>query len=326
MAAFDTGQYPFDKPWAKPPQIPENMPRNLTLGSKEHPLFLFCLCYHMRGGIDSITAIKSLAKLYETKPEIFVPENGMNRDPQEITGFLREVGLGFQSREIGRAWVENFKMLVRYWDSSPVKLLEGVETYEEACERIRNKLVKKNRIENKNSGFLGFQEKMVSMLIHFLMEAGFIDSFHFPPPVDFHVLRTMFGHEILLIEEWDKDNYNKKTLSLIRELLSGYLLKYNVNPLRLCEAMWIISRTLCSQHPGNISNVGDYEARKTTIKPIDITWNRSQVNSYFRTCGSCPIERTCKFNIPSAYYYITGNIVIRGTRQKPPQEFLIFES
>ena len=64
MAAFDTGQYPFDKPWAKPPQIPENMPRNLTLGSKEHALFLFCLCYHMRGGIDSITAIKSLAKLY----------------------------------------------------------------------------------------------------------------------------------------------------------------------------------------------------------------------------------------------------------------------
>jgi hypothetical protein len=325
MVAFNSRRYPFDQSWARPPHIAENMPKNLTLCSKEHALFLFCLCYYMRGGIDSVTATRALSRLHETRPEIFIPENGMRQDPKDITGFLQGVGLGFQSKQIGNYWVNNFRTLFQHWQSSPVIILDGVQTYEEACERIQNKLTKTNRLADKNSGFFGFQKKMVSMLIYFLTDTGFIDPFHFPPPVDFHVLRTIFGHEILILEDKSESAYNKETLALVRGLLSDYSLKHNISPLRLSEAMWIISRTLCNQHPGNISKVGDYEARKTSIRAIDVTWSRSQIDSYTRACGPCPIERTCRFNIPSAYYYITGAIVIRGIRQKPPQGFFAFD-
>jgi len=106
MAAFNNGQYPYNQPWARAPQIPENLPKNLILGSSEHAVFLFCLCYHMRGGIDSETATKSLAKLYDARPEIFIPEKGMEQRPETITKYLQEVGLGFQSKEIGKKLVK----------------------------------------------------------------------------------------------------------------------------------------------------------------------------------------------------------------------------
>ncbi len=326
MAAFNSGRYPFNMPWAKAPQIPQNMPKNLTLGSPKHALFLFCLCYYMRGLIDSKTAVKLLAKLYENKPEIFIPEKAIEEGPKEITELLRAVGLGVNSKEIGKSWVKNFEMLIRYWEGSPVKLFEGVGTYEEACLRIRNKRIKNNRLDNSSAGFLGFQEKMVSMLIYFLLDAGFVDQFHFPPPVDFHVLRIMFSHEILILEENENGHNYKKVTDRVREILSNYIIKYNASPLKMCEAMWVISRTLCEQHPGNKSNIGDYKARRTEVSPIKITWNRAQVNSYFRTCASCPIEGTCKYNIPSANYYRHGRIMIRGERQKPPQGFLVLEN
>lgn len=324
MSAFDNGQYPFDKLWARTPQIPENMPKNLILSSREHALFLFCLCYYMRGLIDSITAIKLLAKLYENEPDIFIPEKAAQKNPREITELLKAAGLGVRSEEIGRFWIENFKMLIRHWNGNPIKLLEGVKTYEEACERIKNKSIKKNRLENQNSGFFGFQEKMVSMLIYFLVDAGFVDPFHFPPPVDFHVLRIMFSHEILILDDDENGSGYKKITDRARELLSCYILKHGICPLKMCEGMWIISRTLCEQHPGNSSNMGKRRGRKTEIKPILITWNKSQKNSYFRSCGFCPIEETCKYNIPSANYYNQGKITIRSVRQKPPQEFIKF--
>lgn len=324
MAAFDIRRYPFDRPWAQPPQIPENMPKNLKLGSSEHALFLFCLCYYMRGLINSETAIKLLAKVYENKPEMFIPEKAIEKDPKEIAELLQTVGLGVRSEEIGRFWVENFKMLIRHWGGSPVKLFEGVETYEEACERITNKKIKKNRLEKKYAGFFGFQEKMASMLIYFLLDAGFIDPFHFPPPVDFHVLRIMFSHEIFILEGENGSDY-KKITDCVRELLSDYIRKCNANLLKMCEGMWIISRMLCERHPGNSSKIGKRKDRKTEIKAIPVIWNKSQRNSYFLSCGSCPIEKTCRYNIPSADYYSHAKIIIRGERQKPPQTSFLFE-
>lgn len=259
LAALNAGQYPFNKQRIQMPHQKKNLPKNLIVSSTEHALFLFCLCYYMRGGIDSDTAARALAKLYENIPEIFVPKNGMSENPKKITELLQKVGLGFQSRRIGSYWVENFRLLFTYWDSNPTRLMEDIQTYDDACYRIKNKHLKKDCFANKNSGFFGFQEKMVSMLIYFLTDSGLIKPIHFPPPIDFHVLRIMFAHEILVMENGDRHNYNEKTLALIRHILSEYSQKNCIDPLHLSEVMWIVSRTLCSQHPGNTSNIGKYE-------------------------------------------------------------------
>ncbi|OGM91168.1 hypothetical protein A2755_02045 [Candidatus Wolfebacteria bacterium RIFCSPHIGHO2_01_FULL_48_22] len=90
-----------------------------------------------------------------------------------------------------------------------------------------------------------------------------------------------------------------------------------------CDALWILSRTLCRRHPGNNSHHGEYKARKTELIPRKVAWDKtSQRRTYFETCGKCPVQATCEFNVPSAEYYRRGVLQKRGKREKPPDLFV----
>jgi len=66
------------------------------------------------------------------------------------------------------------------------------------------------------------------------------------------------------------------------------------------------------------------DGRKTEIQPEKNHWGSKQTSAYMRSCASCPIEKYCTFLIPSAYYYVSGVIKIRGLRDKPTNKFLPF--
>lgn len=312
LEAFLSNKYPYNLPNATPPQVLRNLPKTLTAGTREHALFLFCLCYYMRGGIKSRMATKRLSGLYDTDPAMFLPEERKSFSPSSISGALKKIGLGFNADEIGKMWFNNLGRLADLYGGNPVNIFNGISTYEEACDRIRNRGKK---------GFLGFQEKMVSMLIYFFMDAGFINKWHFPIPVDFHVLRIVFAHEIITGAEPGRNGfYTKEILAATRQLFLDYCQKHDIDPLRLCDAVWLYSGLMCNLHPGNQSRVEKKrKGRKTVVTPMP-RWSRRQTRTCNEeACGQCLIRNTCRWCVPSAHYYIRGEILLRAKRDDPPQ-------
>ena len=163
------------------------------------------------------------------------------------------------------------------------------------------------------------------MLIYFLLDSGFIAGFPHPIPVDFHVLRILLANEILVWPSAPKGNYYRPKLRRVaRRLLQTYCEQQTVDPRELCNAIWLYSRTCCRHHPGNRSRHGEYDGRNTVIDPTTIRWTATRQRTYDRNCGRCPIADTCYWHVPSAHYYVQGQIFPRGQRTTSPQGLLDF--
>ena len=325
---------PYDS--AEAPQVGENLPKSLKPQTREHALFLFCSCYYMRGGNQSDVALSSLGRLYDENPSLFDPkyligeidsrfsEEHVNYD--HLVRLIRqaidtEPGLHYKAPEISEHWVKNFTKLFRFWDSDPINLFKDVSDHETAYGILMNKKVSRKDREKSPRGFLGFQEKMASMLIYFLRDAGLISKFVFPVPVDFHILRILVGHKILFAEgeEVGGNVFGESLKRAAREVTFEYCKKHDVDPIELGDSMWFLSRSLCRWHPGNTVRKGEYKARKTPLAPVPVTWSETQYRRYQRSCLKCPtdISKTCTFNVPSAHYYSIGQLVPLHVRSKP---------
>ena len=265
LAALKAKKFPY--PYVSPPNAPYNLPSNLELGGIEHTNFLWNACYYMKGGIKSHTAIASLSKLYAHDPTLFDPNQALKRHPtrfaKKITRSLQSFGLGFSSEMIGLHWVLNARKLARFWSGNPANLFRSSSNYEQLCSLIiRGKSKKFN--PDIPIGFLGFREKMVSMITYFLMFAEIVEFSIFPVPVDFHVLRLLVSHGVIKIVgmKMGESILSDELLAKGREVTVAYCDKHGVSPMDLCDALWLLSSTICRKHPGNQSIKYKYRTRK----------------------------------------------------------------
>lgn len=322
LEAYHERTYPFSFAATQLPQKRENLPPGLEWQSRDHAMFLFILCLWMRGGIRSDEAGIALGRVYANNPEWFNPHWVKDQSYEELLFVLKNSGLSGLSKTNAGFWIENCRRLSERWDGDPVNLLRGVVHYDEACARIKNSKSKK-----KPSGFMGFQEKMVSMLIYFLVDTGFagLESFLFPVPVDIHVFRIILAHEVLTVAgaPAGENLYTDEVLKPTREFFVRYCVKHSIDPIHLSDTLWIWSRTLCGMQPGNRTRKGEGRNRSTTIYHDPVVWTKSALDSYQRSCGSCLIETSCRWNIPSAFHYIHGCTYPRTLREQPPQRQLV---
>jgi hypothetical protein len=309
---YESKSYPFNLPRANPPQIPENMPKRLKAGSVDHANFLFCLCYYMRGGIESDVACRRLSALYDDRPSLFDPVVARAIMPDEFMPILKDIGLTYKGKDVCRFWPENANRLHKQYNGNPVRIFEGVDSYEEACHRII-------RNGDPEKGFFGFREKMVSMIIYYLMDAKFLSPFAFPVPVDIHVSRISIAHELVTAEGIrDENHFVKEVLDKIREMFMWFIAKHNADPLVLTNAVWLWSRLMCRNNPGNGSTISEKrEGRKTKVDAHRLLWTSRQVKMWKKSCGSCDIRETCCHNIAAAEYHIQGRIACRSPREDP---------
>ncbi|GMU74196.1 MAG: hypothetical protein AMXMBFR44_3940 [Candidatus Campbellbacteria bacterium] len=321
LHALERRKYPYR--WAFPPHAPAKLPRTMPRGSIEHANFLFCSCYYMRGRIRSDTAIQNLASVYLRHPKIFDPAWIAKRNPKyavrEVRRALRENGLGRNCKENSRFWVLNFRKLYEHWSGDVRKLLRGARSYEDICARI----IRTKKGADGPHGFFGFREKMTSMLIYFLVDSDLFDPVDFPLPIDFHLMRVFVANEIIVPDEGVTDGSSIGNFALqrkARQLTLEYCVKHGVNPLRLCDALWHLSREGCARNLGNKSSKGRYTSRTTPIDPYVVTWNHRDIKAFDSGCGRCPIRGWCQWNIPEAVYYNRGRITVRGSRPEPPEE------
>ncbi len=267
IGAFRNKSYPYDRVF--PPQIKENLPQNLVWGSREHANFLFHSCYYMRGGIQSDEAFRRLSSIYSEHPAMFNPETFEKEpslyDSKNIVRILQEHRLGYH-KQIAGFWIKNAHKLNLFWKGSPLSVFEKAKDYEDLCKIL---IANGKREADKRNGFHGFQYKMVSMLVYFYVDALLIDPISFPIPVDFHVLRILTANKLLVVEgmESGMDLFKDEYKASARELTEVYCIKNAVSPVELCEALWLLSRTLCVLNPGNSSVVvGKLSARRTEVQ------------------------------------------------------------
>lgn len=326
---LQNGMYPFGKlKKATLPHQDENLPRTMPRGGREHALFLFFVCLWMKGPIQSDTAVRQLGKLYDDHPDFFEPGIAKDLDAEYLSAILLTYGLTMRKWN-SVYWIRNSYILFEKWDSDPRNLYKGLEG--KTDREIWAVLVK--RIKRvKNNGFWGFQEKMVSMLTYYLMDSGLIWQFIFPSPVDFHVIRLFVILGIVEVNEEEyksSGEYVEKLRGIIRHFLFDFSLENGVNSLRLCDAIWMFSRAMCSETPSALSNVQKKDEqgtelrgrfRKVTQKPV--RWsNINTLESYQLSCGNCPWEKQCVYIVRAAPYYVHGVVKIEP-RKKPPFEAL----
>lgn len=314
--ACENKKHPFENNLL--PQRRENIPSSIDWGSRDHALFLFTLCYYMRGQIKSETATLKLKKIWEDNPDYFDPDFLKFSEEETSSKIIEDKlfynGLGFGSKNIAPQWYKNKLKLANHWQSDPRNLFSGVDSYDSALKVLANKGTWK---AEKPNGFYGFQEKMVSMLIYFYVEAGIIQPLKFPPPVDFHILRVLFSNEVLKVDSFKPgmEFYYNKSADMAREVTSWWLNKYSKDPIVLSSALWLLSRDSCEKSPGNSSSRGEYNGRKTKVSTSKSSLGK-KIKGFEVSCFRCPLKDSCKYDIPSAIYYTKGKLGIRGLRQR----------
>lgn len=316
LDAYDLGQYPYNQDHVRLPHDPRHMPKTLERGTRDHAMLLWNVCYYMRGGIKSVDAFKRLSSMYDDRPDLFKPELACKTDPAEIADELKQHGLGFQGT-VSQQWVVNSQRLTDRYEGDPRKIFTDIETYDDCLALIKN--------QSKERGFIGFQEKMTSMITYYLMDEGMIQPFMFPIPVDLHVMRVSIANKMVTFPNAEPGTnlYTPELLATLRKLYVDYAIRKYANPLRLCDAVWMLSESSCGTHPGNVTLEPfgrDKRNGRSTIlipKQVDIEDPRQQA-AYDASCRSCPLEETCEYNIPGKQYYVAGGIVIRGRRTRFP--------
>lgn len=323
LDALRSNEYPYMLDSVRLPHDPRHMPEELPYGSREHAMFMFNLCYYMRGGIKSTDAVRRLTKMYHERPDLFICDVAAETEPEEISDLLTKHGLGFQTMVSGQ-WVENSKRLLEKWDGDPRTIFafeDGVtdeERFETSLDRVKN--------DQKGGGFKGFQEKMTSMIIYYLMDGRMIDTFEFPIPVDIHVMRVSIANELITFPDAPHGTnlYTQETLAALRKFYYEFAVKHDVSSLDLCNAVWLLSESLCGTTPGNVTNEplgrSERDGRKTILVPLEVNPNDpNQQRAYDASCGHCPVEQYCTYSVPGKPYYIHGGVFIRGERERFPE-------
>jgi len=325
LKAYENNEPPYNLDRVRLPHDPRHMPKTLERGSVDHAMFLFNVCYYMRGGIKSNDAVKRMSGIYDAYPELFNCEYAQNFDTEDLAAILKDHGLGFQKTVAGQ-WVDNSRKMLEQFGGDPRAIFEGVTTYEESQALIQNK---------KGKGFQGFQEKMTSMIIYYLMDEELIEPFNFPIPVDLHVMRVSIANEMITFANQSGEPvpngtnlFWPETTAALRSLYLDYAADNNVNPLRLCDAVWMLSESSCGRHPGNTTiephGRNNRNGRSTYLLPgiVDIN-SPAQQKAYGESCAVCPVEKTCELNLPGTPYYVGGNLIVRGRRIRFPLQEVI---
>lgn len=300
--------FPYYLESAMLPQDERNMPPQMPRGGIEHANFLFHSCYYMRGGIKSVAAFRSLSRIYENYPELFDPHQSRTQDPEMISEVLQEFGLAYKKDEVGKAWAKNAARLSDTYDGDPRRIFEGNPPYDELLRRVKN--------NGRGAGFLGFREKMTSMLAYYLMADELVPYYDVPLPVDFHVLRVSAATGVVKFENLpdNGDIYHEKTLEMLRAIYHDYSVTHGIRQIEVCDAVWSLSSAICGEQPGNRMSEPNRsegrDGRSTHILPMDIDINNSlQQSMYNKSCALCPLEEECELNFPSKAYYVKGVMV-----------------
>jgi hypothetical protein len=255
---------------------------------------------------------------------IFDPFTEGSQDPGEIDRVMSEAKFTRLLTDVKKFWAFDARKLAKEYDGDARNIFSGVSSFDEIAERIQF-------VPKTGRGFMGFQKKMVSMIIYFLRERKLIDLNDFPPPVpppvDFHLMRIMINTQVVVLDDDDDpDDFRyEKSSPFGYEAIEAYLVRTGVDPVVLGDALWLLSGNLCQRSPRNkmpgkfgtldkdlIARTSLAKAKELRRHPGlfgdgDLPHHINPSSLGIRTtCGRCPARGYCKSGMPATEYYIRG--------------------
>ncbi|MDE2071437.1 MAG: hypothetical protein KGI70_01725 [Patescibacteria group bacterium] len=324
-------QHKFPYNVTKPPQ--EYVPAEIRADPLVHALVLFGTCHFMRGTIQSDFAIRQMVKIWRTHPELFDPVFLSTKQATKQYVFDRlKPFLMYRLFEIPKLWLGNFKRLERDWSGDPRRIFDGVTNADEMYRRVVNKnsSSKYRTMPGKLEGFVGFREKVASMLAYFLMDSKLIPEFPVSTPVDFHNLRVFFATEGMRYANGDGTKLRYETAAAVAVPLVERLVKeQGYSMVELGDALWLQSVGACRYAPGNKTlgrlksgqkNEGRHrlEYKPQARQELNVQFytpdwqDPTDVHKHELTCGRCQLRGLCTMNVASGFYYEDGNIMMRA--------------
>ena len=267
LERYHKKELPFFEVGAGLPQ--DYAPQSLVKEPAALARYYFFLCLYMRGGIDSVTAAERLTRAYNEHPWLF-DERVLLHSVEEVQTILASYIALFKNR-IGGFWMHNATVLWRYWGGDPRRLFTEVRNPHEVYYRLRGSRYRPKITKSLKEvisflppllagavhyhgvypGFIGFKEKMTSMLAYFLFQAGLV--LREPPlsaPVDFHHLRIYVQTGMIAVGERERVRYEHLKDAGI--LLAQYLQQhFKLTLHEYGDIVWLWSRDLCSRAPHN---------------------------------------------------------------------------
>lgn len=325
LSAFRSRAYPFKDfvSFVKP-----NLEKPLPEDPRSRALFWMCLCFWMRGRIESYEALWRLARVWHEDPEVFEPAFWEKPEShvthrERLSSLLKRHGLAVGVDKYHASdWPLNLQKVQRFWGGDPRTLVAGARTFEDLLARIENR---KKFSPDRPEGFRGFRRKMVAMLAHFFSADGLAHADEFPFPVDIHVGRFLLYQGALSVERksrrrwvpagesWDVRYEDAVQPSI--DVCLRYMAERSVSAVELGDAVWNFAQTMCAEAPQNRWLLhGEYSGRGTRLSPVTVTASAPQYRRYVATCRSCPVRDGCVGGtIGTAPYFYWGTFSKRPT-------------
>lgn len=242
------------KNWFKLDILPQHkyFPNKLVKGSNGHALWLWFVALLMRGKLNSDTIFSRVHDNFDIN--FFTPQDIPDIADQTLLYFLQKIIQKYHLIEFVKAWQKNAEQL-EYFGWSPIELFANVKTFDDALNILLN------------NGFVGWREKIISLLCLWYEEAKIIQPIYGPPPVDFHALRIFAATGVLIIPAGSVGY--KKGVDAVYEFLKKFCPKEKILAQDISAMLWLLSRKCCKK----------------------------------QTCHLCPVEKFCAYFIPSSAYY-----------------------
>jgi hypothetical protein len=313
-------RYPFSRPDAIIPQtiIPDDLRKNKEMLA----VWYIAICNHMKGRVASMEAFRGNIRIWEKYPWFFIPKQALWEPRKRLLDIYDEF-LPIDKKTNVRGLMINYQHLETYYGGKALNLIKGMNSYEEAERRIRNKRTKSERHTAgvAGEGFFGFQHKMVSMLVYFYdWERLFKKRFPYPSPADFHNFRIGLASKSLIVTGAKDDTIRdqERISAPWRAMVLKYIIERDVDPIDVADVLWLYSSVMCGNSPLTRTRKAELNGsgmfRQDHLPHHDD--NRRFLRPNYRpalaeSCLRCFLLNRCDYAIPSAPYYSAGKIVLR---------------
>lgn len=311
--------------------------------------WLLTVSIPMRGGINSEDAFRAMSELYRRSPHLFNLRTVAGLSAEDLNAAIaasaREIHnngngsfgkrgagtLSYKLPEHLEAWIQNAQSIVEHWGGDIRNIFRGSGDFEEIFRRIDNGRKNPARL-------VGMRRKIFSLLALWLQEFRLIPEFPLPIIVDFHVLRTIFQHEILVprwrlfgpgkpktperqrsieLQKYPSVKITPKLVSGVINWSLGFIERHGLTSYDVSHGLWFLSRELCSGYYGNRSETRKVDGARgriteRLIEPAALLTIYGWPKRYQDPCVQCPVEETCAISVGAGPHYDWGTMLNAG--------------